>query len=123
MDAGDLVRKFFAHMDSEDADRVMDWMDDSFEFTVFFSTSADAPVTEFRGRMPEWRGYMAQRPPHDERPWHELVLVTGREDTGTAFGHTRLGSDVVAAFNATFRFDEAGNITRYFAARTPNVDL
>jgi ketosteroid isomerase-like protein len=116
------LRRFFAQMDSEDPHRVLSWMSDAFEFTVLFSTGADVPVTEFRGGIAEWRDYLAQRPA-EERPWHELAVVAGADDIATAFGRTRLGPDVVAAFTATLKFDGAGNIVRYFAARTPNLVL
>jgi hypothetical protein len=116
------LRRFFAQMDSDDPSRVLSWMSDGFEFAVLFSTAAEVPVTEFRGGLGQWREYLAQRPV-ENRPWHELAIVAGAETVATAFGRTRLGSAVVAAFTATLKFDEAGNISRYFAARTTSLIL
>lgn len=120
--AAELLRRFFEQMDSEDPDRVLSWMSDSFRFTVLFATGATEPVTEFAGGIPEWRAYLAQRPT-ENRPWHDLGIVAGDGDTATAFGHTKQGSDDVAAFTATLRFDGDGKIARYFAGRTPNLDI
>lgn len=118
----DRLRRFFELMDSDDAGRTIDHMDPALEFTVLFSTGKEDPVTEFNGGMPEWREYLAWRP-KENRPWHDLHLVSGGDGVAMALGYTRLGDEIAALFTAVLAYGEDGRITRYFAGRSPTLRL
>lgn len=122
-DAEDRVRAFFAGMDSSEPRQVVDWMAPDFEFMVLFSTGGGEPITEFGGGLAEWDGYLAARPT-ENRPWHELQLLTSRGDTAMVLGVTRAPhGDPAAIFTAVFTYDAEGRIRRYFAGRTPTMSL
>lgn len=116
------VRAFFAAMDSDRPRQVVEWMTPDFEFMVLFSTGSAEPITEFGGGLAEWDGYMAARPTED-RPRHDLTLLSSEGNLAIGVGTTRLGGAIAATFTAAFTFDQDGWIRRYFAGRTPTLTL
>jgi len=114
------LRRFFDQMDSDDPSAVIATLHEDFQFTVFFST--EEGMTEFAGDHAAWDGYMAQRPV-ENRPVHRLDIVSGAGSVATALGRTVLGEELVATFTATLEFDTDGQIRRYFAARSTDLDF
>jgi hypothetical protein len=114
------LRRFFDQMDSDDPYSVVATMRPDFRFIVFFST--EEGMTEFAGDHAAWDGYMAARPV-ENRPVHRLDIVSGSGLVATSLGRTVLDDDLVATFTATLEFDESGQIARYFAARSTDLNF
>lgn len=114
------LHRFFEQMDSENPYDVVSTLRDDFRFTVFFAR--EDGMAEFSGGHAEWDGYMAQRPT-ENRPYHELDLVTGDDVKAVALGRTLLDGELVATFTAVLEFDSEGQIQTYFAARTTDLHL
>jgi hypothetical protein len=114
------IRRFFGQMDSEEPYDVVATLREDFRFTVFFAR--EDGMTEFAGDLAAWDEYMAQRP-KENRPLHELDIVSGRGAVAMALGRTVLDGELVATFTAVLEFDETGQIRRYFAARNTELDF
>lgn len=113
-----FLSNWFAILDSDDADRILDLISDDFSFSILFSTGGDG-ATDFHGGRPEMEGYLAQRAV-GVRTHHQLSVSTvGRDEL--FLGEVRRSGVPEATFVASARLDEAGRVRRLLIGRSPAV--
>ncbi|WP_326758007.1 hypothetical protein OHB35_05425 [Streptomyces phaeochromogenes] len=113
-----FLTTWFAILDSEDADRILDLISDDFSFAILFSTGGDG-ATDFHGGRAEMEGYLAQREV-GVRTHHLLSASTvGRDEL--FLGEVRRHGELEATFVASARLTDAGRVRRLLIGRSPSV--
>ncbi|WP_405539207.1 hypothetical protein OG787_44770 [Streptomyces sp. NBC_00075] len=113
-----FLSNWFAILDSDDADRILDLISDDFSFSILFSTGGDG-ATDFHGGRPEMEGYLAQRAV-GVRTHHRLTASTVGEDE-LFLGEVRRSGVPEATFVASARLDGEGKVRRLMIGRSPAV--
>ena len=114
----EFLTRWFAILDSADADRVLDLIGDDFTVSILFSTG-DGGATDFHGGRAEMAGYLAQREV-GVRTHHLLTAGTvGRDEL--FLGEVRRAGVPEATFVAGARLDETGRLRRLMIGRSPEV--
>lgn len=113
-----FLSNWFAILDSDDADRILDLISDDFSFSILFSTGGDG-ATDFHGGRPEMEGYLAQRAV-GVRTHHQLSASTVGQDE-LFLGEVRRSGVPEATFVASARLDDAGRVRRLLIGRSPAV--
>lgn len=113
-----FLSNWFAILDSDDADRILDLISDDFSFSILFSTGGDG-ATDFHGGRPEMEGYLAQRAV-GVRTHHQLGASTVGQDE-LFLGEVRRSGVPEATFVASARLDDAGRVRRLLIGRSPAV--
>ncbi|WP_234048084.1 nuclear transport factor 2 family protein [Streptomyces liliifuscus] len=113
-----FLTTWFAILDSEDADRILDLISDDFSFSILFSTGGDG-ATDFHGGRAEMEGYLAQREV-GVRTHHLLSASTvGRDEL--FLGEVRRHGEPEATFVASARLTDTGRVRRLLIGRSPSV--
>ncbi|MGP4005966.1 nuclear transport factor 2 family protein [Streptomyces sp. 4N124] len=116
--AAPFLAAWFAILDSDDADRILDLISDDFAFSILFSTGGDEG-TDFHGGRAEMEGYLAQREV-GVRTHHLLGASTvGRDEL--YLGEVRRSGVPEASFVASARLDGEGRVRRLLIGRSPAV--
>lgn len=111
-----FLTTWFAILDSEDAERILDLISDDFSFSILFSTGGDG-ATDFHGGRVEMEGYLAQREV-GVRTHHVLTASTvGRDEL--YLGEVRRSGTPEATFVASARLDDTGRVRRLLIGRSP----
>ncbi|MCT9079992.1 nuclear transport factor 2 family protein [Streptomyces fulvoviolaceus] len=113
-----FLTRWFAILDSGDADRILDLMSDDFEFSILFSSGGDG-ATDFHGGRAEMEGYLAQREV-GIRTHHLLTASTVGQDE-LFLGEVRRSGEPEATFVAGARLDDTGRVRRLLIGRSPAV--
>lgn len=113
-----FLTTWFAILDSEDADRILDLISDDFSFSILFSTGGDG-ATDFHGGRAEMEGYLAQREV-GVRTHHLLSASTVGQDE-LFLGEVRRHGELEATFVASARLTDAGRVRRLLIGRSPSV--
>lgn len=113
-----FLTAWFAILDSEDADRILDLISDDFSFSILFSTGGDG-ATDFHGGRAEMEGYLAQREV-GVRTHHLLSASTVGQDE-LFLGEVRRHGELEATFVASARLTDAGRVRRLLIGRSPSV--
>ncbi|MGW0651197.1 hypothetical protein ACWD4T_20705 [Streptomyces umbrinus] len=113
-----FLTTWFAILDSEDADRILDLISDDFSFSILFSTGGDG-ATDFHGDRAEMEGYLAQREV-GVRTHHLLSASTVGQDE-LFLGEVRRHGELEATFVASARLTDAGRVRRLLIGRSPSV--
>ncbi|WP_105969285.1 nuclear transport factor 2 family protein [Streptomyces geranii] len=113
-----FLGNWFAILDSDDADRILDLISDDFSFSILFSTGDDG-ATDFHGGRPELEGYLAQRSV-GVRTHHRLTASTVGQDE-LFLGEVRRSGVPEATFVASARLDDEGRVRRLLIGRSPAV--
>ena len=113
-----FLSNWFAILDSDDADRILDLISDDFSFSILFSTGGDG-ATDFHGGRPEMEGYLAQRAV-GVRTHHQLTASTVGQDE-LFLGEVRRSGVPEATFVASARLDGEGRVRRLLIGRSPAV--
>ena len=116
--AAPFLTEWFAILDSDDADRILDLISDDFSFSIVFSTGGDG-ATDFHGGRAEMEGYLAQREV-GVRTHHLLTASAGAPDE-LFLGEVRRSGVPEATFVATARLDDTGRVRRLLIGRSPAV--
>ncbi|WTP62419.1 hypothetical protein OHU07_39450 [Streptomyces phaeochromogenes] len=113
-----FLTAWFAILDSEDADRILDLISDDFSFAILFSTGGDG-ATDFHGGRAEMEGYLAQREV-GVRTHHLLSASTVGQDE-LFLGEVRRHGELEATFVASARLTGTGRVRRLLIGRSPSV--
>lgn len=115
MSATPFLDRWFAYMDSDDPDRVLDLITDDFQMSILFA-SAPGQATEFVGDRAGLVDYLAQR----EKSVFVHVVEAGSVVDGVeqVLGRTTRDGAFAASFNATAQVVQ-GHLRRLLIARTP----
>ncbi|MFC8428220.1 hypothetical protein [Streptomyces sp. NPDC057253] len=116
--AAPFLTNWFAILDSDDADRILDLISDDFSFSILFSTGGDAG-TDFHGGRAEMEGYLAQREV-GVRTHHPLSATAVGQDE-LYLGEVRRAGVPEATFVASARLDDDGKVRRLLIGRSPAV--
>lgn len=121
MTATPFLERWFAIMDSDEPERVLDQITDDFVMSIQFSKGQGASA-EFLGDRAGLEGYLEQR--EKSTLVHHLThgaLVDGVE---LVLGRTTREGGFEASFNASALLDPAtGRCRRLLIARTPEIEF
>jgi len=121
MSAGDtpLLAQWFATMDSDDPDRVLEMITDDFEMSTLFS-KGEGQCAEFFGDRAGLVGYLEQR--EKSTLIHHVDVGTTTDGTELVLGRTTRDGAFEASFNATAQIRD-GKVRRLLICRTPELSF
>ncbi|MER5427800.1 hypothetical protein [Streptomyces sp. NPDC002588] len=111
-----FLSNWFAILDSDDADRILDLISDDFSFSILFSTGGDG-ATDFHGGRAEMEGYLAQREVGVRT--HHLLTASAAGPDELFLGEVRRSGEPEATFVASARLDGTGRVRRLLIGRSP----
>jgi hypothetical protein len=115
--AADFLSRWFAVLDSDTPERVLDMIAPDFRFVVLWAV--DGAAAEFSGAVAELEGYLEQREPDGQV--HHVDVITREGGREVAFGHTTRHGEQLATFTAAAELDASGHLRRLLAARTTAI--
>lgn len=114
-----MLERWFATMDSDTPERVLDMITDDFVMSVQFSQGAGRSA-EFVGDRSGLVGYLEQR--EKSVLVHHLVSGAVVDGTELVLGKTTRDGAFEASFNATAQV-VGGSVRRLLICRTPEIDF
>lgn len=115
-----LLSRWFAIMDSSDADRVLDLVADDFQMSVVFSTGADGTVADFSGDRSALVHYLEQREVGTRV--HVVLDAVRRGDVEHVLGEVQRAGAFEASFLAAGQVDHSGTrLRRLLIGRSPGA--
>ncbi|WP_235215228.1 nuclear transport factor 2-like protein [Phaeacidiphilus oryzae] len=109
---------WFAILDSDEPDRILDLISDDFSLSILFSTG-DGGATDFAGGREALVGYLKQRE-RGTRTHHRLSATTlGRDEV--FLGEVRRSGVPEASFVAAGRIDGEGRLQRLLIGRSSEI--
>jgi hypothetical protein len=116
-----LLQKWFAEMDGDSPERVLDYITEDFQISVVFSTGQQGTVTDFSGDRQALVGYLEQREVNT-RTHHILsASVAGHDEL--ALGEVRRSGVYEASFVAAARVGSDGRASRLLIGRAPGTSF
>ncbi|MFB9315273.1 hypothetical protein [Nocardioides plantarum] len=112
-----MLGRWFAAMDSDTPDEVLDMITDDFVMSVQFSTGAGRSA-EFVGDRGGLVGYLAQR--EKSTLVHHLLVGSEVDGTELVLGKTTRDGAFEASFNATAQVLD-DKVRRLLICRTPEI--
>ena len=109
---------WFAIMDSDDPDRVLNMITPDFRMSVQFSTGG-GNAAEFVGDRAGLVGYLQQR--EKSVLVHEILAGARVGELELALGRTTRNGDFEASFNTSAQLDDSGLVRRLLICRTPEI--
>jgi hypothetical protein len=121
MSATPHLDRWFATMDSDDPDDVLNQITDDFVMSVQFSKGG-GDSAEFRGDRAGLVAYLQQR--EKGTLVHEVQTSATVDDIEMCLGRTTRGGEFEAQFTATAQIDTAtGTLRRLLICRTPEISF
>lgn len=114
-----VLAQWFAVMDSDDPDRVLDMIADDFQMSTLFSQGRGQSA-EFFGDRAGLVAYLEQR--EKSTLVHHIDLGTTTDGTELVLGRTTRDGAFEASFNATAQLRE-GKVRRLLICRTPEISF
>lgn len=114
-----LLAQWFAAMDSDNPDRVLDMITDDLQMSILFSQGRGQSA-EFFGDRAGLVAYLEQR--EKSTLVHHIDLGTTTEGTELVLGRTTRDGAFEASFNATAQLRE-GKVRRLLICRTPEISF
>lgn len=116
-----FLQAWFATMDSDDPERVLDLIGDDFVMSVQFSQGGGRSA-EFVGDRETLVGYLAQR--EKSVLVHHILEGAAVGDVELVLGRTTRAGSFEASFNASALLDTAsGKCRRLLICRTPELEF
>jgi len=116
-----FLERWFAIMDSDTPDRVLDLVSDDFQMSVQFSKGG-GQAAEFVGDREGLVGYLSQR--EKSVLVHHLTESARAGDVELVLGRTTRDGRFEASFNASALVDAtSGRCRRLLICRTPEVEF
>lgn len=115
-----LLTRWFATIDSDEPERILDLVGPAFAFSIVFSTG-EGGATDFAGGREAMEGYLAQRE-KGVLTHHVLSAATVGSDE-LVLGQTRRGAEFESTFVAAARLDAQGRVASLMIGRSPAVDI
>ncbi|WP_067682684.1 hypothetical protein [Nocardia miyunensis] len=112
------LERWFAYMDSDDPDRVLNMISPDFVMSVQFSRGAGQSA-EFIGDRDGLVAYLEQREKSTLVHHIDVGATVGEHEL--VLGRTTRAGTFEASFNASAQLDADGNVRRLLIARTPEV--
>ncbi|MBK1787422.1 hypothetical protein [Prauserella cavernicola] len=120
MSAADVLTRWFAVMDSDRPEDILEMITPDFRFSIVFATS-DGQARDFAGGREAMQGYLAQRE-KSVLTHHVLSSATVGSDE-LVLGQARRGEAFESTFVAAARLDEAGKVASLMIGRSPALDI
>lgn len=121
MSATPHLDRWFATMDSDDPDDVLNQITDDFVMSVQFSKGG-GDSAEFRGDRAGLEQYLAQR--EKGALIHEVQVSSTSEGHELCLGRTTRAGEFEAQFTAVAQIDGAsGKVRRLLICRTPEINF
>lgn len=115
------LERWFATMDSDTPEDVLNQITDDFVMSVLFSRG-EGRSAEFRGDRKGLEGYLEQR--EKGALIHGIISSAHVDDLEMCLGKTTRGGLFEAQFNATAQIDPtSGKIRRLLICRTPDINF
>jgi hypothetical protein len=115
-----VLTRWFAAMDSERPEDILDMIAPGFRFSIVFSTG-EGRATDFAGGREAMEGYLAQRE-KGVLTHHVLSSATvGRDEL--VLGQARRAGAFESSFVAAARLDDAGRVATLMIGRSPALDV
>ena len=111
---------WFAIMDSDDPDRVLNMITDDFRMSVQFSTGG-GNAAEFVGDRAGLVEYLQQR--EKSVLVHEILAGSRVGEVELALGRTTRNGDFEASFNTSAQLDGSDRVRRLLICRTPEISF
>ncbi|HTJ70411.1 MAG TPA: hypothetical protein VL551_22930 [Actinospica sp.] len=118
MSGAPFLTAWFAILDTDTPERILDLISDDFRFSILFSTGAES-ATDFRGGREAMQAYLDQRE-RGVRTHHPLATASSGSDE-FYLGEVRRGTQVEASFVAQGRLDDAGRLHRFLIGRSSEI--
>ena len=119
--AAPMLDAWFATMDSDQPEGVLEQITDDFEMSVVFSKGS-GQTAEFWGDKLGLIGYLEQR--EENALIHHVVTSATVGDTELGFGIVTRDDEFEASFNVTALVDqETGKCRRLLICRTPELSF
>jgi hypothetical protein len=116
-----FLDQWFAIMDSDDPDRVLDLISDDFQMSVQFSTGGGR-AAEFTGDREGLVAYLAQR--EKGARLHHVVESARSGDVELVLGRVTRDGEFEASFNASALIaPETRRCRRLLICRTPEIEF
>ena len=114
-----LLRDWFAILDGDEPDQVLDLITDDFAISILFATGDGS--AEFHGDREALVGYLAQR--EKSTLVHHILRGSRVDDTELVLGQTTRRGEFEASFNASAQLTPEGRVRRLLICRTPRVEF
>ncbi|MGI5128023.1 hypothetical protein ACQEVB_14530 [Pseudonocardia sp. CA-107938] len=115
-----VLTRWFAVMDSERPEDILDMIAPGFRFSIVFSTG-DGKATDFAGGREAMEGYLAQR---EKGVLTHHVLSSARTGTDElVLGQARRAGAFESTFVAAARLDDGGKVASLMIGRSPALDV
>ena len=115
-----LLSRWFAIMDSTDADRVLGLVADDFQMSVVFSTGPGGTVSDFSGDRAALVHYLEQREVGTRV--HVVLDAVRRGDVEHVLGEVQRAGEFEASFLAAGQLDDTGTrLRRLLIGRSPGA--
>ncbi len=118
--ASDVLTRWFAVIDSERPEDILDMIAPEFRFSIVFGTGG-GEARDFAGGREAMEGYLAQRE-KGVLTHHVLSSATVGADE-LVLGQARRGGAFESTFVAAARLDRDGKVASLMIGRSPLLDL
>jgi hypothetical protein len=116
----EVLTRWFAIMDSERPEGILDMIAPGFRFSIVFGTGG-GNATDFAGGREAMEGYLAQR---EKGVLTHHVLSSARTGTDElVLGQARRAGAFESTFVAAARLDDAGKVASLMIGRSPALDV
>ncbi|MBP2369460.1 hypothetical protein [Pseudonocardia parietis] len=118
--ADGVLDRWFATLDSDEPERILDMLAPGFRFSIVFGTGGGA-ATDFAGSRAELEGYLDQR---EKGVLTHHVLsraLVGRDEL--VLGQARRAGAFESTFVASARLAPDGRVTALMIGRSPALDI
>lgn len=114
-----MLEKWFATMDSDTPERVLDFICDDFQISVVFSGGPGGPISDFSGDRAALVAYLEQRL-KDVRS-HYVLSGVRVGDEELVLGEVKQGAEWEASFVAAAKVADDGRVSRLLIGRSPGT--
>jgi len=119
MSGAPTLARWFATMDSDTPEEVLEFISDDFQLSVLFSAGPAGPVTDFSGDRAALVGYLEQRLKDVRR--HEVLTGHRTGDDEFVLGQVSREGEWEASFVAVARLAADGRVSRLLIGRSPGT--
>lgn len=120
MSAAGTMTRWFATIDSDRPEGILDMIAPGFRFSIVFGTG-DGKATDFAGGREAMEGYLAQR--EKGVLTHHVLTSSAHGRDELVLGQARRGGEFESTFVAAARLDENGKVVSLMIGRSPELDI
>jgi hypothetical protein len=118
--AAPFLRRWFASLDGDSPDDILDMIAPDFRFSIVFGTGG-GEARDFAGGRAAMEGYLAQR--EKSVLTHHVLSASTIASDELVFGQARRAGAFESTFVAAARLDADGRVTDLMIGRSPELDV